>query len=80
MAWISHKWRLNGAQERGYHIFQMLIVLLKLIIGPPGSSVHGISQARIREWAAISLSGDLPDLGMDPHLLHWQADSLPLSH
>ena len=27
--------------------------------------------------------GDLPDPGMEPtylHLLHWQADSLPLSH
>ena len=32
LAWIGHKWRLNGAQEHGYHIFQMLIVLLKLII------------------------------------------------
>ena len=24
--------------------------------GPPGSSVHGISQARILEWVAISFS------------------------
>ena len=24
--------------------------------GPPGSSIHGISQARIREWVAISFS------------------------
>lgn len=32
LAWISHKWRLNGAQGLGYHSFQMLIVLLKLII------------------------------------------------
>ena len=29
---------------------------------PSGSSVHGISQARILEWVAIfPLSGDLPD-------------------
>ena len=28
---------------------------------PPGSSVHGISQARILEWPAISPPGDLPD-------------------
>ena len=27
---------------------------------PPGSSVHGILQARILEWAAISCQGDLP--------------------
>ena len=26
---------------------------------PPGSSIHGISQARIMEWIAISTSGDL---------------------
>ena len=32
----------------------------------PGSSVRGISQARILEWIAISSSGDLPDLGIEP--------------
>ena len=26
---------------------------------PPGSSVHGILQARILEWVAISFSGDV---------------------
>jgi len=29
---------------------------------PPGLSVHGISQARILEWVAISLPRDLPDI------------------
>ena len=33
---------------------------------PPGSSVHGISQARILEWVAISSSRDPPDPGMEP--------------
>ena len=33
---------------------------------PPGSSVHGISQARRLEWIAISLPGDLPDPGIKP--------------
>ena len=32
---------------------------------PPGSSVHGISQARIQEWVAISFSRDLPDPGIE---------------
>ena len=32
---------------------------------PPGSSVHGISQARILEWAAIPSPGDLPNSGID---------------
>ena len=33
---------------------------------PPGSSVHGISQARILQWVAISFSRDLPDSGIEP--------------
>ena len=46
-----------------------------------GSSVHGISQARILEWVAISFSrGIFPTQGSNPHLLHWQAGSLPLRH
>ena len=32
----------------------------------PGSSVHGISQARILEWVAISSSRDLPNSGIKP--------------
>ena len=32
----------------------------------PGSSVHGISQARILEWVAVSFSRDLPDPGIKP--------------
>ena len=32
----------------------------------PGSSVHGISQARILEWVGISSSRDLPDPGIEP--------------
>ena len=32
--------------------------------GPPGSSVHGILQARRVEWVAMPSSGDLPDLGI----------------
>ena len=32
---------------------------------PPGSSVHGISEARILECVAIAFSGDLPDPGIE---------------
>ena len=45
-----------------------------------GSSVHGISQARILEWVAISFSRDLLDPGIEPTSPSLQADSLPLSH
>ena len=44
---------------------------------PPGSSVHGILQARILEWVAIPSSGDLPDPGIKPRSPTLQADSLP---
>ena len=33
---------------------------------PPGSSVHGILQARILEWVTISSSRDLPDPEIEP--------------
>ena len=48
-----------------------------------GSSVHGISQARILEQVAISYSRDLPDPGiepMSPVSPALQMDSLQLSH
>ena len=48
---------------------------------PPGPSVCGISQAGILEWAAVSFSrGSFQPRGSNLGLLHWQADSLPLSH
>ena len=41
---------------------------------PPGSSVHGIFQARILEWVAISYSpGDLPDPGIETASLAFPA-------
>jgi len=36
---------------------------------PPGSSVHGISQARILEWVAMPSPRDLPDPGIGPKSL-----------
>ena len=48
----------------------------------PGSSVHGIIQAKILKWVAIfSSRGIFPTQGVNPWLLcllHWQAGSLPL--
>ena len=42
-----------------------------MVCSPPGSSVHGILQARILEWVAVlfrgsSKSGDLPNPGIKP--------------
>ena len=43
---------------------------------PPGSSVHGILQARILEWVAITISRDLPNPGTEPRSPALQVDSL----
>ena len=45
----------------------------------PGSSVHGISQAHTGEGCHFLLEGIFLTQGSNPHLLHWQAVSLPLS-
>ena len=48
---------------------------------PPGSSVHGILQARILEWVCHFLLQEIfPTQELNLCLLHWQADSSPLSH
>ena len=46
----------------------------------PGSSVHGVLQARILEWVAMSSPRDFPKLGIKPTSPVspvFQADSLP---
>ena len=43
---------------------------------PPGSSVHGILQARILEWFAMPFSRDLPDPGIKSGSSALQDDSL----
>ena len=47
-----------------------------MVCSTPGSSVHGILQARIPEWATIPFSGDLPNPGIGPRSHTLQADSL----
>ena len=42
----------------------------------PGSSVHGILQARISEWVVIPSPGDLPNPGTEPRPLALQVNSL----
>ena len=48
----------------------------------PGSSIHGIFQARILKWLPFPSPVDLPNPGIKPHLLcllHWHAGSLTLA-
>ena len=42
----------------------------------PGSSVHGILQARILDWVAMPPPGDLPDPGIEPGSPTLEADAL----
>ena len=42
---------------------------------PPGSSIHGISQARILEWVAVSFSRKEFRPGIEPRSPALQADS-----
>ena len=44
---------------------------------PPGSSVHGLLQARILEWVAILSPEVIPDSRTEPGFPAFQADSLP---
>ena len=51
-----------------------MTILDPMDYSPPGSSVHGILQARILEWVS---AGDLPDPVIEPGSPTLQADSLP---
>ena len=46
------------------------------LYSPPGSSIHGIFEARVLEWVAISFSGDLSNSGIEPRSPAFQANSL----
>ena len=66
---ILCSWHLNSNQRRestkllwcGCHAQFCLILCDPMAGSLPGSSVHGIFQARILEWVAISASRALPD-------------------
>ena len=47
---------------------------------PPGSSVHGIPRQEYWSGLPFPSPGDLPNPGIEPGSLAWQADALPLNH
>ena len=47
---------------------------------PPGSSPWDFPGKNTRGGSHVLLQGNFLTQGLNPHLLHWQADSLPLSH
>ena len=89
LAWNRHL--VNGITlTRAFHVcvlaksLQLCLTLWDPVgCSLPGSSVHGILQARILEWFAMpSLQGIFLIQGLNQHflgLLHWQVSSLPLA-
>ena len=62
-------------------LLSCLTVCNPMDYSPSGSSVHGILQARIVKWVAISSSrGSFWSTDRTQSLLYWQVGSLPLSH
>ena len=52
--WLSHVWFFGNPRD----------------YSPPGSSVHGIFQARIMDWP-FPIPGDLPDLRLESSHISW---------
>ena len=75
------------SEERVYMCAKSLQLCLTLCdsmeCSPPGSSIHGILQAKILQWVAISSFKGSSQLGIElasPATPPLQADSLLLSH
>ena len=58
--------------------FQLLVTPWTVTCQAPLSM--GFSRQNYWNGLPFLSPGDLPDLGIEPVLLHWQRDSLPLSH
>ena len=66
----------NHESEGEIEVAQSCLTLCDSVdCSPPGSSIHGIFQARIFEWVAISFSRDLPEPGIEPWSPTVQADA-----
>ena len=67
----------SSSRESESEIAQSCLTLCNLMdYSLSVSSVHGIFQARVLEWVAISCSRDLPDPGIEPGSPEFQADTL----
>ena len=68
------KWTRNSPRRKKTQMWTRMLELAPpclTLCDPPGSSVHGILQARILEWGAMPFSrGSFPTLGSNPGLLH----------
>ena len=76
-----HRKQTSGYQRRGSEVSEVSqscpTLRNPMDSSLPGSAIHGIFQARILEWAAISFSGDLPNPGIEPVSPALRTDTLP---
>ena len=90
-SWVLSCWQLGACELPRAHWlpggrYGCLLSVPKLYLTPwdpvdyslPGSSIHGVFLARTLEWVVISSSRRSSQLR--GWTLHWQADSLLLSH
>ena len=60
---------------------QPLWLFSKVLFWPQALRLHNLDWAALELHRATSISGGIfPTQKLNPHLLHWQADSLPQSH
>ena len=70
----------SGCSEWGLFSLQCVGFPLRwLLLWSTGCSVHGLAVA-VHGVSCSVAYGIFPDQGLNPPLLHWQADSLLLSH
>ena len=72
--------RYSGGKKKEVLVAQLCVTLCHpMDYSLPGSSMHGILQARILKWLPCPPPVDLPDPGIKPKSPALQANSLPLS-
>ena len=76
--WYCEGWKREKTWALTSHCCFLVAKSCPTLLWPhrPDSSVHGISQAIIRKWVAISYSRGSSQ-GLNPCLLHWQVNENP---
>ena len=82
--WILYHWAKSKAQiiamvhPRVFSCVQLFVIIWMIAHQVPLSM--GFSRQECWSGLPFLPPRNLPDPGIEPHLLHWQADYLPLSH
>ena len=83
-SYISGRFAVNFSPQWGQRKWSCSVVSYSLCLmncSPPGSSIHGIFQARVLGWVAISFSrGSSPTQGSNLGLLYCRQTLYHLSH